>query len=671
MQPALTTISYLLPTVNFTVWRLWIAFFCYSETVEHLKGLNDAQKEAVLHTKGPLLVLAGAGAGKTRVITHRMLQIVREGVAPEQILAITFTNKAAGEMRERALKLLWEDRAATRPVFEHSKSPFVSTFHSLGLAIIKENAHLMGFKRTPVIYDRADSMKIIKEILKPLGNEEIEPRAILSAISRQKGEGFTADEFAANAEYSRDRLIASVWRAYDKALATEGALDFDDLLARATALLRKNIELQARYQERWPYIHIDEYQDTNRIQAEMAELLVGPDRNICAVGDIDQTIYGWRGAQIANILSFEKKFPGSRIISLEENYRSTKTILAAANQVIAKNVFRREKNLFTKNDDGEPIGFYQAYDEVDEAGFIARKIAELRGRGAQPKDFAVLYRANFQSRAIEEALLSANIPHQVLGTRFFERKEVKDLLSYIRAALYTSSPDVARIANVPVRGIGKVTLLKMLAGQEDTLTGATREKVKQFRRLLVRIQEQAAVLKPSELITFVLVESGLERTLKEDKVEGAERLENVRELGSLAARYDTLPIPEGLEGFLESAALASDQDALKDDKNSARLMTVHASKGLEFRYVFIVGLEEGLFPYEREGENEADKEEERRLMYVALTRAEKKLFLSAAAVRTVFGSKRATLPSQFLSDISDDLMELESPERLGKTIYLD
>jgi DNA helicase-2/ATP-dependent DNA helicase PcrA len=639
--------------------------------MEHLHGLNDAQREAVLHTSGPLLVLAGAGAGKTRVITHRMLQIIRGGVAPEQILAITFTNKAAGEMRERVLKLLREDRAVTRPVFEQFKPPFVSTFHSLGLTIIKENSRLLGFTRTPVIYDRGDSMKIIKEILKPLGNEEVEPRAILSAISRQKGEGFTAEEFATKAEYSRDRFISSIWRAYDRALHEQGALDFDDLLGRAVALLRKHPELQTRYQERWPYMHIDEYQDTNRIQAEMAELLVGVERNICAVGDIDQTIYGWRGAQIANILSFEKKFPGSRIVSLEENYRSTKTILAAANQVIAKNMYRRDKNLFTKNADGEAIGFYQAYDELDEAAFITRKISELRGRGARPKDFAVLYRANFQSRAIEEALLRSQVPYQVLGTRLFERKEVKDLISYIRAALYETNADIARIANVPVRGIGKVTLLKMLAGAEDTLTGATREKVLQFRNLLRRIREQAAVLKPTELITFVLIESGLERSLKEDKIEGAERLENVRELGSLAVRYDLEPIPHGLESFLESAALASDQDELKDEKNSVRLMTVHASKGLEFPYVFIVGLEEGLFPYEREGENDADKEEERRLMYVALTRAEKKLFLSAAAVRTVFGSKRATLPSQFLSDIDDSLMELESPERLGKTIYLD
>lgn len=639
--------------------------------MEHLKGLNEAQKDAVLHTKGPLLVLAGAGAGKTRVITHRILQLVREGVAPDHILAITFTNKAANEMRERALHLLRTDRDTTRPVFENSRPPFVSTFHSLGLTIIKENFRLLGFKRTPVICDRGDSLRIIKDILKPLGNNEIEPRAILSVISRHKGDGLIAEEFAANAEYTRDRFIASIWKEYDRALTLEGALDFDDLLARTTIFLRKNPEMRAQYQTRWPFVHIDEYQDTNGIQAEMAELIIGEGQNICAVGDIDQTIYSWRGAQIANILSFDKKFPGSRIILLEENYRSTKTILAAANQVITKNIFRREKNLFTKNADGERIGFYQAYDEVDEASFISRKINELKASNAQPKDVAVLYRANFQSRAIEEALLAAEIPYQVLGTRFFERKEVKDILSYIRAALYDTSADIARVANVPARGIGKVTLLKILAGQEHTLTSATRVKVMQFRTLLTRIKEKGTILKPSDLITFVLIESGLERALKEDKTEGAERMENVRELGNLAARYDTLPIPQGLENFLESAALASDQDDLKEEKNSVRLMTVHASKGLEFPYVFIVGLEEGLFPYEKDGNEGADKEEERRLMYVALTRAEKKLFLSAAALRTVFGAKRATLPSQFLSDITDDLLELESPERLGKTIYLD
>lgn len=641
--------------------------------MEHLAGLNEAQREAVLHTKGPLLVLAGAGAGKTRVITHRILQIIRGGVAPEQILAITFTNKAAAEMRDRVRKLLAEDRGLARPVFEPAKPPFVSTFHSLGLSIIKENARLLGFTQTPAIYDRADSLRTVKEALKAIGTEEVEPRAALGVISRNKGDGITLEEFTANAEYSRDRLIAAVWQRYQKALADDQALDFDDLLSKAAMLLRKEPELRTRYQTRWPYLHIDEYQDTNRIQAEMTEMLVGEDRHICAVGDIDQTIYGWRGAQIANILSFEKKFPGGRTILLEENYRSTKTILAAANDVIAKNVFRREKNLFTKNSDGEQISLYQAFDEIDEAAFIARKIRELVAEGVRPEHCAVLYRANFQSRAAEEALLVADIPYQVLGTRFFERKEVKDALSFMRAALYSTPPDIARVINIPARGIGKVTIAKVLAGQESTLPAATYAKVAQFRNLLAKIRDGAEHLPPSALVRLVMEESGMETMHKQDKIEGAERLENIRELVGLAARYDQSGATniESLEKFLESAALASEADEMKEEKNAVRLMTVHASKGLEFPYVFIIGLEEGLFPYEREGGNSADKEEERRLMYVALTRAEKKIYLSFASYRTMFGSKNPTLPSQFLSDISDNLMMSESPERIGRTIYLD
>lgn len=650
--------------------------------MEHLKGLNEAQKEAVLYTEGPLLVLAGAGAGKTRVITHRILEIVRKGTAPEHILAITFTNKAAGEMRERALRLLEDAGAVPRFAAGHRgdaarrtapTSPFISTFHSLGLTIIKENAKLLGFKRTPAIYDRADSLRAIKEALKSLGLEDIEPRAALSLISRNKGEGRSVSEFGEITENPRERSLAAVWLTYERALAADQALDFDDLLLRAVTFLKANPERRALYQKRWPYVHIDEYQDTNHIQAQMAELLVGEKRNICAVGDIDQTIYGWRGAQIANILSFEKTFPGGKVVVLEENYRSTKNILAAANEVISKNVYRREKNLFTKNIDGELVSLYQAFDETDEAMFIVRTIRDHVAKGRAPRDFCVLYRANFQSRAIEEALLHADIPYQVLGTRFFERKEVKDALSFIRASLFGTAPDIARIANIPPRGIGKVTLLKMLGGFESEISGTVGEKVRSFRALLSRIRSAAEKMSPSELVKFAMVESGMERMYKDDKLEGAERLENVRELVSLAARYDDAgdaPI-EKLEKFLDSAALASDQDEIKDEINVVRLMTVHASKGLEYPFVFITGLEEGLFPYEREGESASDKEEERRLMYVALTRAKEKIYLSYAAYRTVFGSKNATIPSQFLSDIPDSLLEYEAPERIGRTIYLD
>jgi DNA helicase-2/ATP-dependent DNA helicase PcrA len=645
--------------------------------VKHLEGLNEAQKEAVTTTEGPLLILAGAGAGKTRVITHRILEIVRKGVAPEHILAITFTNKAAGEMRQRAMKLLLEDRGVTRPVFEPFIPPFISTFHSLGLKLIKENAKVLGFKRTPAIFDRADSLRAMKEALKAVGAEDVEPRAALSFVSRQKGNGVSAGQFAGNEDSKvggpRDRLLTAAWLSYEHTLAKEGALDFDDLLVRAVDLLREYPEVRAHYQARWRYIHIDEYQDTNRVQAQFVELLVGKEKNICVVGDIDQTIYGWRGADIANMLQFEKKFPGARIIVLEENYRSTKNILAAANEIIAKNIYRREKNLYTKNGDGEPLSLYQAFDETDEAGFVVRKITERMEGDAEPKDFAVLYRANFQSRAVEEAMLNAGIPYQVLGTRFFERKEVKDVLSYIRAALYDTSADIARALNSPPRGIGKVTLLKMLSGREAEITGAMEEKIKSFRNLLAHIKSAAQKMPPSEVVRMIVRESGMERMYKEDKIEGAERLENIRELVSLATRYDTVaesPI-EGLEQFLESVSLATDQDELKEEKNAVRLMTVHASKGLEFPQVFIIGLEEGLFPYDRDEESASDREEERRLCYVALTRAQRKVFLTYASYRTVFGSKNATLPSQFLTDIPAGLIELESPERVGKIIYLE
>ncbi len=624
------------------------------------EGLNEGQAEAVRTTEGPVLVIAGAGAGKTRVIAYRILEIVNTGVRPEQILAITFTNKAAKEMRERVLTLM--DGVGT---------PFVSTFHSLGLQIIKENYALLGYKRTPTIYDRADSLREVKAALKSLSNEEIEPRSALGTISKQKGLGITPDEYAGKAETPRDKVVSTVWVMYDQALKKDGAVDFDDLLLKAMKLLRDNEAVREHYRARWRYIHIDEYQDTNSVQAEMAELLVGKELNICAVGDVDQTIYGWRGAEIANILSFEKKFPGTKIILLEENYRSTKNILAAANEIIAKNVYRREKNLFTKNIDGEQLGIYQAFDETDEAGFIVRKIKEEVREGRQPRDFCVLYRANFQSRAIEEQLLAADIDYQLLGTRFYERKEVKDVFSFIKTAIHGTPGDLARIANVPPRGIGKVTLLKILNGEENKLSGAVAEKVRSLRLLLSKIHLQAAQMIPSEFLKFVIADSGLERMFREDKIEGPERLENLRELVSLAARYDGMALGEGLDAMLENAALQSDQDELKEDANAVRLMTVHASKGLEFPYVFITGLEEGLFPYAREGSDESDQEEERRLCYVAITRAQKKVFLTFASYRTVFGSKNATIPSQFLSDISDSLLAWEAPERLGRTIYLD
>jgi DNA helicase II / ATP-dependent DNA helicase PcrA len=618
--------------------------------------LNTAQQEAVLTTDGPLLVLAGAGAGKTKVIAERIAQIVRQGIAPNEVLAITFTNKAAGEMRERI-----------------TPGVFVSTFHVLGLTIIKENYRLLGLKGFPAIYDRADSMREMKAALKAVGAEDIEPRAALGIASRQKGSGVPAGEYAESAQTPYERSIGLAWLKYEAALRKDGAMDFDDLLLRAFEIVRDHQAVRERYQKRWRYIHIDEYQDTNVVQAMMASHLVGPGRNICAVGDIDQTIYGWRGAEIANILAFEKKYPGAKVVLLEQNYRSTKRILAAANEVISKNAARVDKNLFTDNPEGDPISLYIAFDETDEAGFVTRKIKELIAQGRQPKDFAILYRANSQSRALEEQLLAGGVSYQVLGTRFFERREIKDVLSFIRGALNGNSADMARAAQAIPRGIGKVTLLKMLEGQPAG------PKADEFLHLLQKIRLASNELPPSKLVAFVIRESGMEQHFKEDKYEGAERLENIRELASLAARYDHLIVAPGEEGavgealqnFLESAALASDQDELKDEQNAVRLMTVHAAKGLEFPVVFITGLEEGLFPYERPDDDANNKEEERRLMYVALTRARHKLYLCYASYRTVYGAKMSKLPSQFLSDIPGDLLENENPERLGRTIYLD
>ena len=641
--------------------------------MKHLEGLNPAQKEAVLHTQGPILVLAGAGAGKTRVITHRILEIVRSGISPRAILAVTFTNKAAKEMRERTITLLRESPELSFPIQQYDY-PFVTTFHSLGLFIIKENAKLLGLPRTPAIYDRADSMRAIKEAMKESGisSEEFEPRALLSKISREKGNGTSVSSYISAVGDGQD-TISRVWEKYEAVLRADKALDFDDLLLRAMMLLKDHLDIREAYQKRFTHILIDEYQDTNGVQNEIARLLVGPERNICAVGDIDQNIYSWRGAELKNILSFDKRYEGAKVVLLEENYRSTQTILTAANEVISKNKYRAEKNLFTKNGEGGPIAVYMAYDETDEAGFIARKAGELIEDGARPRDIAVLFRANFQSRALEESFINFGIEYQVLGTKFFERKEVRDLISFARASLVPDSgADLKRIANVPPRGIGKVTLLSMLAGRESELAQGAATKVGDFRRMIGRIGVEARAKPASAALAYALRESGLERSLKEGDAEDRERLQNCYELVSLATRYDEMEAPEGLEKLLEEAALATDQDEMKEDKDAVRLMTVHASKGLEFPYVFISGLEEGLFPYERDGQQSPEEaEEERRLFYVALTRAMKKVYLTYASMRTLYGSKMMGTASQFITDISEHLLATEGPERIGRTIYLD
>jgi len=641
--------------------------------------LNQKQREAAVHKDGPLLIVAGAGAGKTKTIVHRVVNLILSGVPPEKILAVTFTNKAAKEMRERISAAIKE---MSRGILDTGERPFVSTFHSLGVHIIKENTRILGLSRYFSILDEQDSGALIKESLKELDLDpkQYEPRKIRSIISREKGKFTRLEDYRERENHTLGRIVAQVWDLYERKKTKEQALDFDDLLLKSVKLLKENEEIRRLYQERWQYIHIDEYQDTNEVQYLMSRMLAENNENICVVGDSDQLIYSWRGANLKNILSFDKDYPNTKVVILEENYRSVGNILKAANMVIKKNKYRPDKNLFTKNIEGEKIGFYEALDEGDEADFVATKILEIEEKSAMLSEIAVLYRANFQSRALEEAMLRYNIPYQVLGVKFFERKEIKDTLAYLRASLNPESlSDIKRILNFPTRGIGKATLAKILSKDTENLPEKMKEKIKKFNAILEEIKNKIMQERASAVIKFLVKHTGIERELLGGGEEELERLANIQELATLALKYDHLSNGAGIERLLEDAALASDQDSLlinqdnkKEIKDAVKLMTVHASKGLEFKYVFITGLEDGLFPTQRNGEIKTaeDAEEERRLFYVALTRAKEKLFLSFANFRTIFGSRQINTPSEFIGDISPNLLEIEKEKNKIKTIYI-
>ena len=617
-----------------------------SPGAKYLDGLNEAQKQAVLHKDGPLLIVAGAGAGKTKTITHRIAHLIEEGVPARNILAVTFTNKAAGEMRERVRRLL---------AGNHGAVPLVTTFHSLGVRLLREFHKEANIPRGFSIWDQDDSSRAVKNILKQLGTEEWTPRQILSAISREKGAGKLMRDYRERAGNRREQMVALVWERYEKTLNEEGGLDFDDLLVRTLTLFRESPKIRSLLQNRWQYLTVDEYQDTNTVQYEIARCLAGEKRNICVVGDMDENVYAWRGADMTNLLSFEKTFLNTKVVLLEQNYRSTRTILAAANSVIEKNSNRIPKTLFSEGATGEPITTYDAMNERDEAWFVVEQSALLMDKKVPANEIAVLYRENSQSRVLEEAFLHAGLPYRVLGTRFFERKEVKDVLSYLRAGLNPKSKsDLARIVGVPPRGIGKVTLEKMFVGE---VLGGAGAKVWAFQNTLAKIREAINVLPASEAVRFCIETSGIQKMFDAKTEEGRERLGNIRELANLAAKYENDEPPSGIEKLLEEVALQSEQDELDiaKDKGGVSLMTVHASKGLEFDAVFVVGMEQGLFPSLR---NDADRdpEEERRLFYVALTRARKHLFLSYAHERTKYGSREGAVPSEFLSDIDSRLM---------------
>ena len=541
----------------------------------------------------------------------------------------------------------------------------------MGAYLLRENATLAGLQKRFSILDKDESISFIKKAMKAedYDPKDIEPRKILSIISKEKGRGTQPNDLAIRELSYMEGIALRVWERYEKLLRDARALDFDDLLLRAVVLFQKNPELLARYQKRWSYLHVDEYQDTNHIQYLLARMLARPRENICVVGDIDQSIYSWRGADFRNVLNFENDYPNAKVILLEENYRSTKNILAAAESVIEKNKKRKDKRLFTENKTGAKITLYPARNEIDEALFITETAHSLLRNGVSTHDIAVLYRANFQSRVLEEAFLSSGIPYQVLGTRFFERKEIKDMLAFIHAALDSENLHaLERIINTPPRGAGKVTRAKVLAGRRGELAGETKKNIDALFALLEHIKERSRTSKVSELIMYALKESGLEEYLLNSSEDDIERLENIKELVTLATKYDALSIEDALEKFLlDTSLLASDEEGARD-KNGVKLMTAHSAKGLEFSYVFIAGLEDGLFPHARGKDESIDEEEERRLFYVALTRAKEKLYLSYAQERMIYGARAISLPSEFIFDISEDL--LEGREVAERTIYL-
>ena len=647
---------------------------------DFLSQLNDQQREAVIHTEGPLLILAGAGSGKTRVIAHRIAYLIAEKkVAPWNILAVTFTNKAAEEMRQRVNRLL---RGQELPA-----SPLVSTFHSLCVRMLRQDIEKLNDKytRTFTIYDQDDSLRLIKQCIKELGFDEkyLGQRATQAAISAAKNRGEDTDAFAAHAEYIDERraAMARVYKMYEERLHTNNALDFDDLLIKTVRLLRDVPEVREKFNNKFRYILVDEYQDTNSLQFALIKLLTEKQQNICVVGDEDQSIYKWRGADITNILNFEKQFPNTKTIRLEQNYRSTQTILDVAGAVVKNNIERKGKTLWTSNPKGEHVRYYQALDAESEARFVAGKIIEHRKEQFDTRA-AVLYRTNSQSRVFEEAMRRNGLTYNIVGGfSFYERMEVRDIIAYLKLALNPNdSIALQRVINSPPRGIGKQTLdeldrratdyglslwetIALVVEKPEALSSRAINALKSFRRIVTHLGEMAndaseadSAAPVSDTVRAAITETGYEHALRTERTDEAEgRLENLQELVNAAVDYDEQGV-EGLREFIDHSALVSDQDQYKRDA-PVTLMTAHSAKGLEFPVVFIVGLEDGLFPHSRSAADPAELEEERRLCYVAMTRAENYLYVTHAMKRRVYGEELASEPSQFLNEIPMDMIE--------------
>ncbi|MFH1454260.1 MAG: UvrD-helicase domain-containing protein [Armatimonadota bacterium] len=652
--------------------------------MDYSKQLNDKQSEAVLYKDSPLLILAGAGSGKTRVLTYKMAYLISEcGFSPDSILGVTFTNKAANEMKDRVARLL----GTRRPLW-------VSTFHSACVRILRRDIDKLEFGKNFIIYDEQDKQLKIKEIIKRLNidDKRITPGSVISAISQAKNGKIDPGQYARSADDFFTRLIAEIYTEYEKDLKKDNALDFDDLLLKTVELFEKHPDVLGVYQNKFKYILVDEYQDINHIQYLLVKYLSDKHKNICVVGDDDQSIYAFRGADVSIILQFEKDFPSAKVVKLEQNYRSTKTILESANSLVKYNSGRKPKKLWTRNEDGDLITEYCAFNESDEARYVINKIKALCSEGEYSlRDFAVLYRTNAQSRALEEFLLSSGLAYKIVGgVRFYERREVKDLIAYLRICYNPhDSVSIKRVINTPSRGIGKTTLEKIYRysadnniSSYDTLTqidnvniqNGTKLKIKEFLNIISKMREEVKGLSLSDTVRTVLSVSGLRIFfLQDNTADSITRVENLDEFISVACESEKKMETPNLENFLAEIALFTDIDNYSENEEVITLMTLHCSKGLEFPVVFIVGLEEGVFPHARSLFSAYELEEERRLCYVGITRAGKRLYLTHAKDRTIFGSMILRDRSRFLDEIDPDFILNETPQKkqVDKDIYID
>ncbi len=644
-----------------------------------LADLNHRQEEAVLHTDGPLLVLAGAGSGKTRVITRRIAYLIGCcGVPPWNILAVTFTNKAADEMKRRVADLL--DQAWPEPGRRDGLSVWVGTFHSTCVRVLRKHGGAIGLRSSFVIYDEGDQLSLMRDCLRALGLSEraVNPRAVLTRISRAKNELLSPEEYALVANDQMEERTARLYRMYQERLEGLQALDFDDLLMGAVLLFERHPEVLAAYQDLWRYIMVDEYQDTNHAQYRLIHLLASTHGNLCVVGDDDQSIYKWRGADLNNILDFERDHPGCAVIRLEQNYRSTQRILDAAGGVVARNIGRKGKVLWTENEEGDPIVLYRCLDEVDEGLFAVGTIrSQVADEGSRYDGYAIFYRTNAQSRVLEEALRQALIPYVIVGgLRFYERKEVKDLLAYLRWVVNPADlVSFKRIVNAPARGIGPaaVAKLELLAIQDKTtiweacqravaeklLTPKQRAAMEGLLRLIEEARAKSGVVPLPDLIADLISTSGYAGELQDEGTpEAQSRLENLKELVTAAQEFVEHTEEGGLQAFLDSVALIGDIDEYAEGRGAVTLMTLHMAKGLEFPTVFMVGMEEGIFPHAYALSDERELEEERRLCYVGMTRAKHRLYLTSARQRRLYGSRSFNLPSRFLDEIPAEVLEI-------------